>query len=117
MANEELGFERFTKRHLVRLCKKYHKDCYRLVGQKMELKDQLAQAKEIIKALLKHTYGQNLSTQNDFDLYLGRIKEAEQFLRDTDIDNAIQQANEGLDLDKIADEMEQDLKDSEVENA
>jgi RNA processing factor Prp31 len=40
---------------------------------------------------------------------------AEQFLKDCDIDNAIQQANKGLDFDKIADEMEQDLKDSEVE--
>jgi hypothetical protein len=35
--------------------------------------------------------------------------------RTCDIDNAIQQANKGLDLDKIADEMKQDLKDSEVE--
>jgi CO dehydrogenase/acetyl-CoA synthase alpha subunit len=30
--------------------------------------------------------------------------------RTCDIDNAIQQANKGLDLDKIADEIEQDLK-------
>lgn len=42
---------------------------------------QLTKAKEIIRALLKHTHGQNLNTQNDFDLYLGRIKEAEQFLK------------------------------------
>lgn len=34
----------------------------------------------------------------------------EQFLKDCDIDNAIQQANKGLDFDKIADEMKRDLK-------
>ena len=45
-----------------------------------ELSDNLIKAKEIIRALLKHSYGQNLKTQNYFDLYLGRIKEAEQFL-------------------------------------
>lgn len=50
--NDELGFEHLTKRQLVRFCKKFHKDCYRLVGQKMKLKDQLAQAKEIIKQFL-----------------------------------------------------------------
>ena len=36
----------------------------------------------------------------------------EKFLKNCDIDNAIQQANKELDFDKIADEMEQDLKDS-----
>jgi hypothetical protein len=45
---------------------------------------QLTKAKEIIRALLKHTHGQNLSTQNDFDLYLGKIKEAERFLEATE---------------------------------
>lgn len=44
--------------------------------------DRLTKAKEIIRALLKHTYGQDLNTQNDFDLYLGKIKEAEQFLKE-----------------------------------
>ena len=34
----------------------------------------------------------------------------------TDIDNAIKQANEGLNLDKIADEVEQDLKEQEEED-
>ena len=48
----------------------------------IETEDNITKAKEIIKALLKHTYGQNLKTQNDFDLYLGRIKEAEQFLKE-----------------------------------
>ena len=51
-----------------------------------ELKVRLTKAKEIIRALLKHTYGQNLNTQNDFDLYLGRIKDAEQFLKDSEVD-------------------------------
>ena len=50
--------------------------------QKKKAENQLIKAKEIIKALLKHTHGQNLNTQNDFDLYLGRIKEAEQFLKE-----------------------------------
>lgn len=50
------------------------------------LKAELTEAKEIIRALLKHTYGQNLNTQNDFDLYLGRIKDAEQFLKDSEVD-------------------------------
>ena len=40
--------------------------------------------------------------------------EAEQFLRETDIDNAIQKANEGLDLGKIAEEVEQDIKEQKV---
>lgn len=42
------------------------------------------------------------------------IADAEQFLRETDIDNAIQKANEGLDLDKIVDEVEQDIKEQKV---
>jgi len=78
-------------------------------NENAELKAKLTKAKEIIKALLKHTHGQNLNTQNDFDLYLGRIKEAKQFLKECDIYEAIQQANEDLDFDKIADEIEQDL--------
>lgn len=47
-----------------------------------KLEGKLTEAKEIIGSLLKHTYGQNLNTQNDFDLYLGRIKDAEQFLKE-----------------------------------
>lgn len=46
------------------------------------LEKKLAEAKEILRALLKHTHGQNLNTQNNFDLYLGRIKEAKQFLKE-----------------------------------
>ena len=34
-----VGFERFRKWELIRLCKRYHKNIYRLVGQKMILKD------------------------------------------------------------------------------
>lgn len=55
-----------------------------LISANFLLRDRLTQAKAIIKALLTHTYGQNLNTQNDFDLYLGRIKEAEQFLKEVD---------------------------------
>ena len=37
-------------------------------------------------------------------------EQTEQFLREIDIDNAIQKANEGLNLNKIAEEIEQDIK-------
>lgn len=50
--NDELGFEHLTKRKLIKFCKKYHKDCYRLVGQKMKLKDQLEKARQHIDKLL-----------------------------------------------------------------
>ena len=50
--NDELGFEHLTKRQLVKFCKKFHKDCYRLVGQKMKLKDQLEKARQHIDKLL-----------------------------------------------------------------
>lgn len=79
--NDELGFEHLTKRQLVRFCKKFHKDCYRLVGQKMKLKDQLAQAKEYIRELsraVEHSYSV-LSWQRP------PVKaEAEQFLKETE---------------------------------
>ena len=55
-----------------------------LAGQKANLERWFGEAKEIIRALLKHTHGQNLNTQNDFDLYLGRIKQAEQVLEATE---------------------------------
>lgn len=78
-------------------------------GREFE-KGQIEKAKEIIKKLLVRL---NRFTYTGLDCE--ECKQAEQFLKDSDIDNAIQQANEGLDFDKIADEMEQDLKDSEVE--
>lgn len=61
--------------------------------------EQLTKAKEILKMIVNYypCYNKTITEQ------------AEQFLRETDIDNAIQKANEGLDLDKIADEVEQDL--------
>lgn len=65
---------------------------------------ELQRAVEIIKKYLAIGVGGKI-TQN----YLDVTKEAEQFLRDMDIDSAIQQANEGLNLDKIADEIKQDL--------
>ena len=74
-------------------------------GATMMYKD-LQKAKELLKRFI----GLENCTL-DYD----DIKEAEQFLQETDIDNAIQQSNESLDFDKIADEMKQDLKESEVE--
>lgn len=72
--NDELGFERFTKRQLVKFCKKFHKDCYRLVGQKMKLKDQLAQAKEIIRQFL-----------NDYPVITKEVLDKlEQFIKETE---------------------------------
>lgn len=65
----------------------------------------LTKAKEIIKKYLAIGVGGKI-TQN----YLDVTKEAEQFLREIDIDNAIQKANEGLNLNKIAEEIEQDIK-------
>ena len=76
-----------------------------------KLSDRLTKAREIIKIFLKY----EICTLNIKDELADNIAKAEQFLKDCDIDNAIQQANKGLDFDKIADEMEQDLKDSEVE--
>lgn len=72
--NDELGFERFTKRQLVKFCKKFHKDCYRLVGQKMKLRDQLAQAKEIIRQFL-----------NDYPVITKEVLDKlEQFIKETE---------------------------------
>lgn len=72
--NDELGFEHFTKRQLVKFCKKFHKDCYRLVGQKMKLRDQLAQAKEIIRQFL-----------NDYPVITKEVLDKlEQFIKETE---------------------------------
>ena len=76
---------------------------------KMEQKfyDNLTKAKEVIKSSI--VLLTKSRTALDTKTYLMK---AEQFLRDIDIDNAIQKANENLDLDKIADEVEQDLNES-----
>ena len=78
--NDELGFEHLTKRQLVKFCKKFHKDCYRLVGQKMKLKDQLTKAKELIRELIdmKSIYATNKEVEHRF-LTIAR---AEQFLKE-----------------------------------
>ncbi len=70
--NDELGFEHLTKKQLVRFCKKFHKDCYRLVGQKMKLKDQMKEAKEIIREMMK------------YDIPTLDYEKAEQFLKETE---------------------------------
>lgn len=68
--------------------------------------DQLTKAKGIIKNLMY--------TPDECIAWYDLCDKAKQFLRETDIDNAIQKANEGLDLDKIADEVEQDIKKQKV---
>lgn len=71
--NDELSFEHRTKRQLVKFCKKFHKDCYRLVGQKMKLKDQLARATEIIRQFL-----------NDYPVITKEVLDKlEQFIKET----------------------------------
>ena len=89
------------------LCKRHltNGECVKLVGEKCKYE----QAKEIIKTILK--YFPDYEAKNFEDMHLlNALYRAEQFLRETDIDDAIQKANEGLDLDKIADEVEQDIK-------
>lgn len=80
-----------------------------MIDRIRELEKENAELKELIKNIIRVTWGEGWNYSLDW-----KVK-AEQFLKDCDIDNAIQQANKGLDFDKIADEMEQDLKDSEVE--
>ena len=72
--NGELGFEHRTKRQLVKFCKKFHKDCYRLVGQKMKLKDQLKEVKEIIRQFLNNY---PVITRDSLDKLEQFIKETE----------------------------------------
>lgn len=71
--NDELGFEHLTKRQLVKFCKKFHKDCYRLVGQKMKLKDQLKEARWIIENIID---GTGIAEEN--------LRRAHQFLKETE---------------------------------
>lgn len=74
---------------------------------------QLVKAKEILTKILNRL--PSFQAKSFDDLYLmNALSQAEQFLRDTDIDNAIQHANQGLDFDRIADEMKQDLKENEA---
>ena len=70
--NDELGFEHLTKRQLVRFCKKFHKDCYRLVGQKMKLKDQIKEARWIIENIID---GTGIAEEN--------LRRAYQFLKES----------------------------------
>lgn len=86
--NDELGFEHLTKRHLVRFCKKFHKDCYRLVGQKMKLKDKLREARAII--LMLYNAGRDvLMYRNEEKAYTNldnaiNDKSIEQFIEETE---------------------------------
>lgn len=71
-----------------------------------DLEQKLEQTEDLIKNIIRVTWGEGWNYSLDW-----KVK-AEQFLRETDIDNAIQKANEGLDLDKIAD-LEKQVKDLE----
>lgn len=73
-------------------------------------KEQLEQAKEIIKKLYEDCYSIADVEDTNLGLWEDDLSQAKQFLREIDITNAIQKANEGLNLDKIADEVEQDIK-------
>ena len=45
------GFEHFHKWELLRLCKRYHKNIYKLIGQKMALKDKVAELERQIEKM------------------------------------------------------------------
>lgn len=75
-----------------------------LEKENAEQKDQLTKAKELLERLVTVCKIVPLGTNYDV------VKKAEQFLQEIDISNAIQKANEGLNLDKIAEEVENDLK-------
>ena len=82
-------------------------DYYQAENKRLE--EQLEQAKEIIKEWLRWA-NDDVESSGFQEI----VNKAEQFLREIDITNAIQKANEGLDLDKIADEVEQDIKEQKV---
>ena len=81
--------------------------CTGLFLQNNEFAERFEKSIEIIKGLLPCC--RNYPQEN-----AEKMKQAEQFLRETDIDNAIQKANEGLNLDKIAEEVKQDIKEQNV---
>jgi len=107
---------------------KQEKRIAELEQENVELKE-LIKSEHEINARTNNNLVLRLTTAKELlakwvELYKPKLKDfpksliqvdTEQFLRETDIDNAIKQANEGMDFNKIADEMEQDLKDSEVE--
>ena len=68
--------------------------------------EKLSKAKELLNACIIKARG------NVNPSWTELISDIEQFLREIDIDNAIQKANEGLNLDKIAEEVEDDLRES-----
>ena len=68
--------------------------------------NQLTKAKRVIQSFVWWHTGEDRGSIDSNDL----VERARQLLREIDIDNAIQKANEGLDLDKIAEEVEDDLK-------
>lgn len=108
------GTKEFEKEN-VKLKEQNLKDCEAFNKTMKEIKEQwkkehsqFIEAKELLNEFLRLHYNPIVDERTLFH-------KVEQFLRDSDIDGAIQQANEGLNFDRIADEMEQDLKDNEVE--
>ena len=126
LRNQKREYEQLTKEqdeHLVTLEKENTRlklELEALDGQipwkdikdKSEVLGKLTKAKELLNEFLDF---ESSCIERGIKISDKIRAEAEQFLKDCDIDNAIQQANKGLDFDKIADEMKQDLKDSEVE--
>lgn len=93
MTDDLIPYKRFTKKHLIRICKKQHKNCSRLIGQKIELKvqldfmeracdgaaemyDDLKAARELIKSIIRVTWGEGWNYSLDW-----KVK-AEQFLKE-----------------------------------
>lgn len=66
--------------------------CNQFLKDKGDLTDQLAKAKDLIKRLMHELVVSN-RPYNEVELL---VKDVEQFLRETDIGNAIQKANEEL---------------------
>lgn len=48
---QSVDFATYPKKQLIRFCKKFHKDCYRLVGQKMALRDKITELEEQIEKM------------------------------------------------------------------
>ena len=48
-----VDFALYHKKQLIRFCKKFHKDCYRLIGQKMALKDKVAELEQKLEQIEK----------------------------------------------------------------
>lgn len=87
-------------------------DKYRKVNlEQQKTKEQLEQAIKLLQFWVNDFYD-NFNHAIRYEERHKALVETEQFLQETDIDNTIQKANEGLNLDKITEEVENDLKES-----